>query len=240
MQPDNIRIFIAAVFILLSGTCQSHGRQTVSEPDTIMAPPFLAHSSRFMMALFHLKAEKVNKLLPEGIVAIENKDGMVTATFEMYETDRIYGLPNYKVAFIVVDVSGHNSRDDTPGHFAVWGNTDSKAASEYFYSHFGLPFSYTEHMTLKTDGKKYTGTIGLQGEEKIRIGLEILPGQPFSGSGIVNMVGKTEDGIIAISEVLWLSNGYNGYLQTFDVDPQGRSCSGINERCCSFLDDDKH
>src|SRR5690606_39036171 len=88
--------------------------QSTSQIDSIVAPPFQVHSGNFMMALFFLNAEAVNDLLHEGMQAKANPDGMVSATLELYQTDRIYGIPNYSVAFLVVDVLDYDSENGTP------------------------------------------------------------------------------------------------------------------------------
>ncbi len=211
---------ITLTFILI--LCyNSSPAQIKNETDIIKAPPFQAHSHHFMIALFHFKAKQVNGFLPKGIIARENEEGWVTAAFEMYETDRIYGLPNYKVAFFVVDIVGYDSENGTPGHFAIWGNITPREASENFNYHFGFPFVYEENIAFKIKGDIYEGTIGPPGKEKIKFELQKISDKPLSGSGIVNMVGKTTENKMVISEVPWLSEGNIGKLARFEIDPQG-------------------
>lgn len=204
---------IVAVFFLL-------GFNSFGQESTIVQPPYQAHSSNFMMALFHLKAIDVNKLLPAGVNVKQDEKGMVVATFEMYETDRIYGLENYKVAFIVVDIENYNSENGTTGHWAIWGSVDSKNAAINFNHHFGLPFEYESNMTVQKNDNIHLGSVGIVGKEKIKISIKKSIDKPFKGQGIVNMVGKTKKGI-AKSEVPWLSEGWTGELLDWNVDPQG-------------------
>ena len=220
---------IVTVFLLV-------GFNSFAQQNSIVPPPYQAHSSNFMMALFHLKAVDVAKLLPAGVSVKQDEKGMVTATFEMYETDRIYGLENYKVAFIVVDIENYNSENGATGHWAIWGNLNSKNASTNFNHHFGLPFEYEPNMTVQKNDSIHFGSVGTVGKEKINISIKKKLDQPFKGQGIVNMVGKTKNGI-SKSEVPWLSEGWTGELVLWNVNPQGNPVLELiqNEKPFWFL-----
>lgn len=190
--------------------------QKLEQKTELVAPPYQAHSSNFIMVMFHLPAKEVNSLLPKGIVAKQNQEGMVQAAFEMYGTDRIYGVPNYKAAFLVVDIQNHESANGTAGHYAIWGNLSDAKASFNFIENFGIPFSHNEKLTLNNDLNTYSGVVELEDKEQIQLVIDKVESQPFNDSGIVNMIGQKSPGQFITAEVPWLSKGYAGKLIKFE------------------------
>ncbi|HEX7026034.1 MAG TPA: hypothetical protein VF268_02245 [Gammaproteobacteria bacterium] len=188
---------------------------------TEYAPPWTAHSENFFMIVMSLHAGNVQKLLPKGVEALANEDGMVATIFEMYDTGRVSGMPDYKIAFVVVEIRNLNSRDGTPGHFAIWGKTDSPESLEVLQNHFGFPYSLAENITVGKEQNAYTGSIGAPGKEMMRVKIEPVPEQPFTGEGIVNMVGLNGERNIVKSEVPYLTSGYTGRIVSFEIQPQG-------------------
>lgn len=195
--------------------------QAQNKPRPLPSPPWTAQSDNFFMIIMSLKAADVQKLLPKGVEALANNEGMVTTIFEMYDTKRVSGMPNYKIAFIVVDIKNQNSRDGTPGHFAIWGKTDSAESLEVLQEHFGFPYGLAENITVGKEQNAHTGSIGAPGKEVLRIKIEPVPEQEFANEGIVNMVGVSGDRRVVKSEVPYLTSGYVGKVVTLDIQPQG-------------------
>lgn len=185
-----------------------------------LSPPWLAQSQSFLMATFALKADDVRRLLPRNLEPLADANGMVVATFEMYETARVAGLPGYKTAFVVVDVKGFDSREATPGHYAVWGRVTPQEALSAFRGHFGFPYRLAD-LTVSDSGGQRTGVIGAPGAELLTIRLEPLAEQPFTGQGAVNMVGSKPGHRIAYAEVPYLTRGNMARIVDLDIRPAG-------------------
>jgi hypothetical protein len=183
------------------------------------APPWVAQSENFLMVAFNLKPDDVRTLLPRGVEPLVNKEGIVGALLEMYETKRVSGLSGYRIAFIVVEVQGHDSREGTPGHFAVWGRAHPQEALDAFRRHFGFPYQYGEHIGIGMEQDTHVGTVGPDGKELLRVKIAPLAEQPFEGSGSVNMVGMNADSGTVKSEVPYLTRGHIGKVLGFEVRP---------------------
>lgn len=186
-----------------------------------LAPPWVVQSEKFLMVAFNLKAADVRKLLPKGVEPLLNKEGMVGALLEMYETSRISGIPNYKTAFVVVDVQGHDSREGTPGHFALWGRVSPLESLEAFRDNFGFPYEYAENFGFRIEQAAHTATVGPPGREILKVMIAPVAEQPFEGQGIVNMLGMNADSGIVKSEVPYLTRGHSGKVLNFQVRPNG-------------------
>ncbi len=199
----------------------SSAQQVKEEGKVLFPSPFIAHSSNFLMALFNLNKEEVQPLLPEGMRAKINESGQVTAGFEMYETDRISGIPNYLIAFIYVEVTGLNSKNGAPGHWAIWGNVTGKTVLNNFKDHFNFPYELEEQMSIVKVNNMFTGTVGSSGREKITLKVDYQHDKPFSGEGIVNMYGENNKGQVVKTEVPWLSSGSFGNLVSLEINPMG-------------------
>src|SRR5690606_6747275 len=139
------------------------------------SPPWTVHSDNFFMIVMSLKAADVQKLLPAGVEALSNQDGMVPAIFEMYDASRVSGIPDYKIAFIVVEIKNHNSRDGTPGHVAIGGSTDSSESLEVLKHHFGFPYTLSPVIAIGKEQGAHTGSIGAAGKELLRVKIEPVP-----------------------------------------------------------------
>lgn len=213
----------ALLFILLFSGCASlAARATTSVPETPQfVPPWVVQSENFLMVAFHLKPDDVRKLLPKGVEPLVNKEGTVGALLEMYETKRISGLPNYKIAFIVVDIQGHESRTGTPGHFAVWGRVSPLESLAAFKSHFGFPYQYGEQINFGIEQDAHFAAIGPPGKEQLRVKIAPLADQPFEAEGSINMVGMNADSGTVKAEVPYITKGHYGRLVSLEIRPGG-------------------
>jgi hypothetical protein len=195
----------------------SVGSSAIAET-TPSSPPWLLQSGNFFMMVFKPKAEAVKKLLPKGVEALADKDGLVTATFEMYETRRASGLPSYKTAFLVVDVKGHDSREGMPGHFAVWGRVSPQESLNAFVSHFGFPYEHAD-ITLALEEAVHVGTVSASGKKLLTARIAPNAEQPVTAEGSVNMVGRHAERGVVRSTVPYLSNGHVGKVIAFELEP---------------------
>lgn len=180
--------------------------------------PYIAHSDNFMMAVFQLPAEEVEGLLPDNLEVFVNEQGLVSVSLECYETDRIWGLPQYKTAFMVIDVEDHESKNGTPGHFALWGIVSPEEASQHLVQAFGFPFSYNPDIRFDNQDHQNSTVIDLAGGGQIRLTLAIDENSPFKSTGIVNMIGASKAKTLMISEVPWMSDGFSARIDDFKVE----------------------
>jgi hypothetical protein len=206
-------------FILVVGNASLLAQNPGNTPPKF-APPWVMQSSNFLMAAFSLKASDVTPLLPKGMEPLANKDGMVQALLEVYETSQVSGLPNYKIAFIVVDVKGHDSRENTPGHFAVWGRVTPREALDAFRGNFAFPYDYAD-IGFSAEGDAHIAAIGAAGKEILKVKMVSLQDQPFSGQGAVNMVGMNADSGAVKSEVPYITRGHMAKVIAFEVRAKG-------------------
>lgn len=180
-------------------------------------PPYLAHSSNFMMIMFNLKATDVQKLLPDGVEVNANDAGLVNAGLEMYETDRIWGVPQYGIVFMFVEVKGMESNNGTPGHWALWGKVNERTVLQKFTHHFSFPYQYSD-VKITKEKNVFTGRVG---SDLVNLQIKLNDAQPFKGEGIVNMCSFSADGKIVKSEVPWFSTGVIGELVKLEINAQG-------------------
>jgi hypothetical protein len=204
-----MRTFLLSALVL--SLVESAGAQTTS-------PPWLMQSGNFFMVVFKSKADAVQKLLPKGVEALADKDGLVGTALEMYETSRASGIPSYRTAFLVVDVKGHDSSGGTPGHFALWGRVSPPESLNAFVSHFGFPYEDAD-ITLGLEEGTHVGIIADAGKEILKVKVEPVADQPIAVQGRVNMVGRKANGVVR-SEVPYLSHGNAGKVVTLEVQPQ--------------------
>lgn len=197
----------------------SFAQSAAPEQAPQFAPPWVVQSENFLLVAFNLKPEEVRRLLPKGVEPLVNKEGTVGAMLEMYETKRISGLPNYKIAFVVVDIQGHESRAGTPGHFAVWGRVSPLESLAAFQSHYGFPYQYGEHISFRMEQDAHVGVIGPAGKETLKVKIAPIAEQAFEGEGSVNMVGMNADSGSVKTEVPYITSGHFGKVLEFEVRP---------------------
>lgn len=198
-----------------------------SQKNELSDPPYMAHSSDFVMTLFNVEPGVVHSLLPEGVKAKINDAGMTTGGIEIYETDRIHGIANYGMAFIFVEVEDLESNNGTPGHWAIWGSVDQAAALENMQHYFNFPYKFGE-IEVANEGNVYTATVG-SGQLILKVKSDEK--QPVGGEGIVNMCSLSKDGKILKTEVPWFSTGRAGELIDMEVNPQGNKILDIIKNC---------
>ncbi len=184
---------------------------------TQAAPPWMAYSNNFFMTVFQLKFSDVQPLLPKHIKAKVNNLGRVTAMLEVYETKRIYGLPNYKMAFIAVEVKGYDSSNGMPGHWPLWGNVSPKPVARNMQRYFSLPFEFQPNIAINKEAGLHSATIGAPDKALIHIKMRQLKDKTFSAEGVVNMLSKSQKGLF-LTAVPWFSNGYAGELLSLDIN----------------------
>jgi hypothetical protein len=223
MRIKHIRFLFLIVAFSVLGSPNVISQTDGDADKPVYGPPWTAHSNNFLMMIFNLPVNEVKKRLPEGVEALANEAGMVTTILEMYETSGVSGIPDYKTAFIVVDIKNQDSRNGTPGHFAVWGRVDEPQALDVFRSHFGFPYSHAESISVGPDKNVYTGAVGTAGKEILKVKIEPIQEQPFSNTGTVNMVGLKNRQIMVKSIVPYLTKGHTGKVVSFEVRPDGDS-----------------
>ncbi len=208
----NKLVFSLSFLLMISFSSSTHG-QTVN----FSSPPYIVQSSNFMLVNFNLKAEDVQKLLPEKI-KVKSNNGMVAAGIEMYSVDNIYGIPKYTMAFIYVEVNDLASNDGSPGHWAIWGNMNNNAALQNMKHFYNFPYTLESKMSIGINGKEYTAIIGDTTTPLLKMKLKIIESQAYTGQGIVNMCARLADGKTIKTEVPWLTQGNNGEVLTFEVN----------------------
>jgi len=145
-----------------------------------ITPPWAAHSSNFLLALFQTDTSTINKFLPNGVYALSNENGLATTGLEIYGTDSTNGAPIYKAAFIYVEIMGHQSESNMPGHWIIWGKTNHKLLAQSLKTNFGFPFEYEPDILVKTiEPGHYLGSIE---PNNIKIELSAITDQPIAGS----------------------------------------------------------
>lgn len=178
---------------------------------------FLVHSKSFVMMVFQLNANDVQGYLPKGLQAKSTEKGKVTAFLEVYEAERVAGYSPYKVAFIVVEVSDHNSRTAVPGHFAIWGKTEKSSDLIFFRDQLGFPYSAADSITQER--KASVVSLELKTERQgFKAQINILSEQSGESSGVVNMLSLQKQKLVNI-EVPFMSKGHQGQLVDWVVTP---------------------
>jgi len=216
------RRFLIALIFLLCMQFKSYA-QEAENSIADSPPPYMANSSNFALVLFNLDVEKVKSILPRDIHPNINDSGMVTAGLEMYTTERVFGLPNFTMAFIFVEVEGMDSENGTPGHWAIWGNSNNKKVLHRFETYYNFPYVYQEHLDIALTEKEFSGEIGSEGNPTIALKIALQNDQPVVTEGIVNMCAKRKDNSTIASEVVWFTNGYVGKPVSFQIRSKGVS-----------------
>lgn len=181
------------------------------------SPSWVVDSKSFAMVTFSLPAEEVKKLLPASIIPLVNDKGRVNTTLEVYNTERISGIPSYEIVFIVVDVANHPSRTGMPGHFAIWGRVDSKPSQDFFSKEFGFPYKLTSAIDIQPTANAYKASIA--GELQLHI--EPLRDQPFEGNGVVDMLSLHPEKGLLKTEVPFLTKGHFGNVVSLNITSKG-------------------
>lgn len=207
-------VIFMLLFSALVSLEASYGQ--AAKPDMkLLTPPYIAHTSNFMMILFHLKAEEAQKLLPANVKVKSDDKGMVTGGMEIYTTDQIYGVPNYTIGFIYVEVNGLESNDGSPGHWAVWGAMNNDTSLQNFRHFYNYPYKLENKIMIGKKGNESTATIG--DSEGLKLKLRIKVGKPVSAGGIANNYSQSSDGRIIKTEIPWLANGNEADVISFEV-----------------------
>ncbi len=186
----------------------------------ILEPPFMAKSENFSIVLFNLDAHGVQEILPEGVQPKIKEDGQVTAGLELYTTSRVQGMPIFSIAFIYVEVEFMESKNGTPGHWAIWGETNNKEVLASMKSNYGFPYQYSSEISITAKKESYMSTIFGDEDERLHIQLKKEQAtEPLITQGIVNMCGKIKNGNNVQSEVTWFTTGQKAEVISIEVEP---------------------
>ncbi len=181
-------------------------------------PPYLAHSSNWIMTMFKVKTSDVRTFLPQGIKPQSDENGMTNLGLEIYELDDISGLPvPYFVSFIFVQVESVGAQP-FPSNFPIWGVFNDTTAANGYATHFGFPFKhYQSSFSLTKEDNKWVGIIG----DKKLITLEITQTpEKTKNVGVAKMVSEKNNAFM-YSSVAWINNGYVTSKTKLKIDPQG-------------------
>ncbi len=200
---------LSLLLLSLSTGAQSAG-------NTATPPPWLVQSQNFLIMAFNIKVDEVKKLLPAGVEAAVDKEGMVNTVFEMYEAYRVTGIPAYSATFVTVDIKGHDSREGGPAHFPLWGRISPQESANAFVSHFGFPYEYAP-ISLAMEQGTHAGAVGAAGKEILRVKMQPIADQPFANQGIVNFVGWNAAHELIETEIPYITKGHSARLVSFEV-----------------------
>jgi hypothetical protein len=187
------------------------------------SPSWIVQSKSFAMVVFSLAVEDVKKFLPAGVIPQLNEKGKVTTTLEVYNTEQIAGIPTYKIAFIVVDIASHSSRHDIPGHFAIWGRTDSESSQDFFRHEFGFPYKVASQLHIQSTATSFKTSIA----NELQIHIEPLRDKPVEAGGTVNMMSVRAGTGLIKTEVPFLTKGYFGNLVSFTISAREDPLLGL-------------
>ena len=179
--------------------------------------PWLVESRSFAMISFSLHPDDVRPHLPAGLAPQINDKNRVTCILEVYATERIAGLPNYTMAFLVVEIAGHPSRTGTPGHFAIWGRLDSPASLDFFAQQLGFPYRLASRLDIQVSQNSHRTLIADTSGDLLDFQLEPIRESPVTTQGVVDMlVFKTGEELMK-AEVPYLTAGYLAKVGSFKV-----------------------
>lgn len=187
--------------------------------------PWIVESNSFAMASFSLDPEAVQAFLPKGMSPHLNDKNKTSLIVEIYSTDRIAGIPAYKVIFIVAEVAGHLSSSGIPGHFAIWGRVDSQESTNFFIQS-GFPYKLAKTLEIKP-GKFYQALIADDSSE-LNIQLEPSTDKPFAGQGVVDMLVLKNRNMLK-SEVSFLTQANFAKVLSFKVTANNDPVLGLLE-----------
>ena len=179
--------------------------------------PLLVHSSQFMIMSFKVPLAKVEEFMPNGIAGLADENGDTNFTFEMYQSDYVSGVNNFKAFFIVVDVPGTKSRSGIEPHMPIWGVINGEDALKHFVNTFNYPYSDKKALQFSNQGNIFQANVS-QGEKSLfNVSMTIDRNIPVSVSGAVDIVGfSSGEGVK--SEVPFITRGYDIKALSFDID----------------------
>ena len=224
--PFYLNVVVVTASVLFSSLTHSQ--------EDIIPPPWIMHSDTFLALGHKLSLKDAQSLLPSGVEALADENGMVTAMLEMYKTDKTYGVPNYTIVFLVLDVKGHDSSSKMPGHFVVWGNVGSQAPLDHFVSTFGFPYTLNENVAVWESNGNYMAILeeATKAEEKKPLAQEQKPLLKVSlkpdldkkqhYAGDVNLLafkghGEKAQKQLVVSTVPYLTEGYASEVLEYTI-----------------------
>lgn len=176
--------------------------------------PWIVESTSFAMLSFSVDPKSVQSFLPKGFTPHLNDKKQTSLIVEIYSTEKIAGIPPYKVIFIVAEVADHPSSAGTPGHYAIWGRVDSPASVELFRD-LGFPYNLAKTLDIQP-GKTHKTKIADNSGELLSIQLEPSADAPFSGQGVVDMLVMKNREMLK-SEVSFLTQANFAKVTSFNV-----------------------
>jgi len=169
-------------------------------------PPFIARTSNFMGLGFRLTADEAQKLLPAGVKAKADENGLVNGGLEIYSTDQVYGVEAYTIAFFTVEATVSENNNAKEGNWVVWGAINNKAALGSFKHFYNLPHRYVSNISLETDGAVHKAKIG-EGAQGFELTLKKDPAKPVKATGKAVLLNRTADNQFISVDIPWLAEG---------------------------------
>lgn len=191
----------------------------LAQKSDFINPPFVARNSNSMAIQFHLKASDAQRLLPDGILAKSDENGLVIGSLESYTTDQIFGIPSYSISFIAIEAKDINHKKGNDGNWVVWGAITSEEALAYFRHFYNLPFHWEEKVQFLITENNQSLIVG---DNLIELSLQRKNEQPIRAEGLANIFSKSETGKILKTQIPWLADGHAAEVVNFKIN------SGIN------------
>lgn len=203
-----------------------------AQSKNLTPPPYVARNSNSMGIQFRIMASDAAQLLPEGIIPKVDENGMVVGGIESYTTDQIYGIPNFSISFITIEVKDINQLIGNNGNWVVWGAIDNKEALEHFKHFFNLPFYLEEKIEFqKTENNQSL----IVGNQLIELTLSMNSEKVIKAEGLANNFTKTEGGQILKTKIPWLADGYSAEVVYFKINSGGNETLRLLENAKPFF-----
>lgn len=208
-----LRFILVSLLLVINVTANANG--TTQQNLISDSTPWIVNSNNFLMINFKVNAKEITPLLKTDIALKVDKDGLVNTMIEVYSAEKISGIAEYSIAFIVVETESYASRDGTPGHYAIWGIASPTQSVKFLNETLGFPY---QDGTIKIEYKKpkITATISDATGALLEIEAAEISDKSFSGKGMVNML-ATKSNQLFKSEVPFISEGFFANTSSFKV-----------------------
>ena len=210
--------FLATAFIYLFVVQSFYGQNSQNMQQKHLNPPFIARTSNFMVLAFHLDLAQAQKLLPDGIIAKHNENGLVNGGLEIYRTDQAYGIMNYSIAFFTLEVKTEESNYGKEGNWAVWGVIDNQTSLGTFKHFYNFSYQHISNISLESDGTIFTAKVGADGAEGLELTLEKNTAQPVKAEGLATILSKSAESNLISIEIPWLAEGHQAEPVSFKIN----------------------
>ncbi len=211
-----LRLVIIGLLSLFTAPLQSAHGQTNNQNMKMINPPYIARTSNFMAIYFNVEAKEVQKLLPESVKVKSDDKGLATAGMEMYTTDQVYGMPNFSIAFIYIEVNVSGNVNGTSAYYPIWGVVNNDTALQNFRHFFNFPYKVENKISIQK-GTEQVITIGASNGEGLTLKLQREENKPVSAEGIAPLLSISEKDGVLITEIPWLAYGNQASIVSFEV-----------------------